>query len=166
MARSYGEGSIILRGRIWHVQYSHHGQVFKESSRSTDRKVATKLLRRRLSEVAAGKHAPAAEKVTLADLRTLIEDDHRLSERRAERPVPRAFRHLEAYFGERARAVDITGARLAAFAAARQKAGAAPATFRYELAILARCYRLAIRGGLLHTMPPFPQIRLKNARTG
>src|SRR5215210_4017654 len=124
--RHHGEGSIFQRGRYWYVQYSHRGRVFQESSRSTEKTVATKLLRRRLSEVAAGRHAPNAEKVTLADLRALIEADHLLNRRRATRSVPRAFRHLEAYFGERARAVDLTAAQLTAYAAARAEAGAAP----------------------------------------
>ncbi len=164
--RHHGEGSVFLRGRRWYIQYSHRGQVFQESSRSTEKAVATKLLRRRLSEVAGGRHAPNAEKVTLADLRALIEADHRLNQRRATRPVPRAFKHLDAYFGERERAVDITAARLTAYAADRAKAGARPATFVYELGVLSRCFNLAIRAGALQTKPPFPQIRVQNARTG
>jgi hypothetical protein len=92
--RHHGEGSIFHRGRYWYIQYSHRGRVFQESSRSTEKKVATRLLRRRLSELVSGRHAPDAEKVTLADLRALIEADHRLNQRRAVRPVPRAFRHL------------------------------------------------------------------------
>ena len=97
--RHHGEGSIFQRGRYWHIQYSDRGRVFQESSSSTEKTVATKLLRRRLSELVTGKHAPDAGKVTLADLRALIEADHRLNQRRATRPVPRAFRHLDAYFG-------------------------------------------------------------------
>jgi site-specific recombinase XerD len=166
MARAYGEGSVLQRGEWWHIQYSYRGKVYKESARSRDKKVATKLLRRRLSEVAAGRHAPDAEKVTLADLRRLIEADHRLNQRRATRPVPRAFRHLDSYFGERARAVDITASKLTAYAAERSEDGAAAATVVYELSILSRCFNLAIRAGLLQTKPPFPQIRVQNARTG
>lgn len=66
MKRERGEG------RVYWVQYGQRGRDYRESSKSADRKVAVRLLRRRLAEIHAGKHAPAAEKVTLADLRRLV----------------------------------------------------------------------------------------------
>jgi len=102
--RERGEGRIYLRGALYWIQYSHRGQVHRESSKSTERKDAAKLLRKRLAEIHSGRApAPLADKVTLADLRKLIEDDHRLNSRRAKRPVPRAFRHLDDFFGEQTR---------------------------------------------------------------
>lgn len=62
--------------------------------------------------------------------------------------------------------MDITAARLSAYAAARAKAGAAPATFVYELAVLRRGFTLAIRDSLLQSRPTFPSIRFNNVRTG
>jgi hypothetical protein len=56
--REYGESSLILRG----------GRLYRESSKSTDCKVALRLLKRRLAEIHSGRHAPVAEKVTLANL--------------------------------------------------------------------------------------------------
>jgi hypothetical protein len=41
------------------------------------------FLRRILSEQQQGRHAPDAGKVTLADLRRLVEDDHLLKGRRS-----------------------------------------------------------------------------------
>jgi site-specific recombinase XerD len=165
--RERGEGRVYVRGRIWWVQYSHRGQVYRVSAKSEDRKVAVRLLRKKLSELYTGRApAPSADKVTLVNLRKLIEDDHRANRRRATRPVPRAFRHLDAFFGEQARAVDITPAKLAAYRAARDNEGAAPATIAYELGILSRCFNLAIEQELLQYKPPFPKIRLQNARKG
>ena len=105
--RHHGEGSIFQRGRYWYIQYSDRGRVFQESSRSTEKTVATKLLRRRLSELVTGKHAPDAGKVTLADLRALIEADHRLNQRRATRPVPQ--RLLNSVLGVRAADIGTLG---------------------------------------------------------
>jgi hypothetical protein len=79
MKRERGEGRIFLRGKIWWVQYGHRGRDHRESSKSPERKVALRLLKKRLAEVHSGRHAPAAEKVTLADLRQLLEADHRLN---------------------------------------------------------------------------------------
>jgi hypothetical protein len=148
------------------VQYGQRGRDYRESSKSADRKVAVRLLRRRLAEIHAGKHAPAAEKVTLADLRRLVEADQRLNSRRATRPPARAWGKLEDYFDRSTRAVDITAARLTAYAAARAKQGGAPATFSYELSMLCRGFVLAVRDGLLQTRPTFPSIRVSNTRTG
>jgi hypothetical protein len=163
--RERGEGRVYLRGRVYWIQYGHRGRDYRESSKSTDRKVALKLLRKRLAEIHSGKHAPAAERVNLADLRQLVEADHLLNGRRATRPA-QAWRHLENYFDPTTRAVDVTTARLAAYAAARSKDGSAPATFNYELALLRRGFVLALRDGLLHQRPVFPSIRFDNVRTG
>jgi hypothetical protein len=143
MKRERGEGRVFLRGRTFWVQYGHRGQDYRESSKSDDRKVAVRLLRRRLSEIHSGHHAPAAEKVTLADLRRLVEADHRLNNRRSALRPARAWWHLQEYFDSSARATDITSARLSGYAASRLKAGAAPATFAFELATLRRGFALA-----------------------
>ena len=166
MKRERGEGRIFLRGKIWWVQYGHRGRDHRESSKSPERKVALRLLKKRLAEVHSGRHAPAAEKVTLADLRQLLEADHRLNGRRATVQPARAWFHLEEYFDPTARAVDITAARLSAYAAARAKDGAASATFVYELAVLRRGFTLALRDALLQSRPTFPSIRFNNVRTG
>jgi hypothetical protein len=165
MKRDRGEGRVFLRGKTWWIQYGHRGQDYRESSKSGERKVAVRLLRARLSEIHAGKHAPASERVDLGELRTLFETDHRLAGRRAKRQPARAWDALEDYFGSRV-AVDITKKELTAYADARQKEGAAPATFAYELAILRRGFVLAVEQGILHQRPSFPTIRVSNTRTG
>jgi len=50
----YGSGTVYLRGTRWHIAYHHRGHLYRESSRSTDRRVAVRLLRRRLSEIHVG----------------------------------------------------------------------------------------------------------------
>jgi hypothetical protein len=74
--RHHGEGSVFRRGRVWYVQYSHNGRVIQRSSKSTDKTTAVRFLRRVLGEQQQGRHAPDAGKVTLGDLRRLVEDDH------------------------------------------------------------------------------------------
>src|SRR5262245_43761254 len=46
-AQMRGDGSVFLRGRIWWIAYYFRGHPYQESSRSTDKKVAQKLLRQR-----------------------------------------------------------------------------------------------------------------------
>lgn len=163
--RDRGEGSVFLRGRIWWLKYHVRGRPHRESSASTDRRQAVLLLRRRLGEVSAGRHAPEAERVRFDDLTQMVEDDYRLNGHRSLDRVQRAFKRLRTHFGYD-RAVDITPDRISAYAKARMAEGAAPATVKNELAALKRGFSLAIRAGRVHQRPAFPVIRLDNARTG
>jgi hypothetical protein len=57
MKRECGEGRIFLRGETWWIQYGHRGQDHRESSRSPERKVALRLLKKRLAEIHSGRQA-------------------------------------------------------------------------------------------------------------
>ena len=163
--RERGEGSVKLRGRRWWIKYSHRGRTYEESSRSTDRRDAVRLLRKRLGEIQGGRHAPKADGVMFEDLATILEDDYKLQGHRSLRRVLYSLTHLRETFGTY-RAVDIGSGELTAYVLARQAAGAADATVANELAALKRAFTLAVRAGRLRHRPSFPTLRLDNARTG
>ncbi|HEV8445951.1 MAG TPA: tyrosine-type recombinase/integrase [Gemmatimonadaceae bacterium] len=163
--RERGEGSIYQRGKAWWIKYSVRGKVYRESSRSDKPGHATRLLRRRLSEIQSGRHAPDAERVEFEDLVKLVENDYRLNSNRSWLRAARSFARLRKAFGD-VRAVDITADRVTKYVAARMDEGAAQATISNELAALKRGFALAIRAGRLHGKPAFPMIRLDNARKG
>ena len=163
--REKGEGSIYQRGLVWWVAYSHRGRVYRESSGSAKQGDATKLLRRRLSELASGTHAPHAEKVTFEDLAAIVADDYRVNQRRSTVRMLRSFAHLREVFADY-RAVDITADRLRAYLRTRLDQGAAPASVQNELAALKRGFALAVADTKLHLKPAFPTIRVSNARAG
>ena len=52
-------GGILLRGKIWHFRYNHHGHERQESSHSTRRSDAVKLRTQRLADLARGLQDPA-----------------------------------------------------------------------------------------------------------
>lgn len=160
---SDGTGRIYQRGNVWWVDYSHRGKRYRESSESTRRKDAARLLKRRLAEIGSGKHAPDAELVTFADLHRLIETDYKVQGNRSIVRMLGAMKHVEGYFGGDL-ALDITTARLAAYVAARQEEGAANSTIQKEMAALKRAFNLAIRHGVLPRRPAFPKIRIDNVR--
>src|SRR6185369_7668217 len=69
---------IRRRGRIWWIQYSYRGKVYRESSHSTRRKDADALYRRRLAEIGRGRLVgPDVEKVSLADLVQVLRDHYK-----------------------------------------------------------------------------------------
>lgn len=55
MKRLRGRGSVYRRGALYWIQYYVRGKRFGESSGSTSEAVAVRLLKRRISEVQAGK---------------------------------------------------------------------------------------------------------------
>ena len=162
-----GSGRVFQRkgSRFWWVQYSHRGRVFRESSGSVERREAVKLLRRRLGEIAVGRHTPDAEKVTFEDLATMLTDDYKLNGRRSLKRAIQALANLRRSFGYD-RALDLTTDRLTTYARSRMEAGAAAATVANELAALKRGFSLAIRAGRLMQRPAFPTLHLDNARSG
>jgi integrase len=164
--RRRGLGEIRLRGRIFWIGYSFHGKVYRESSRSTERRDAVLLLRKRLGEVGRGKLiGPDAEKVTFDDLQQLVLTDYRVNGRKSVRRAEIAFQRLEQFFGLY-RALEITPDRIKAYIEVRQRAGRKAATIQYELALLKRGFTLAFEAGKLPNRPHVPSVEVRNTRQG
>jgi integrase len=161
-----GLGGLQLRGRVWWIRYSHRGRVFRESSRSTDRRDAVRLLRKRLGEIGRGKLiGPYAERVTFEDLKRLVIGDYTANARKSLRRVKIAFTRLEMFFGDY-RALEISTDRAKAYIEMRQKAGMKSATIQYELAMLKRGFTLAFEAEKLPSCPHIPSVEVRNVRTG
>ncbi len=162
-----GLGGVYQRGGVWWVRYSYRGAKKRETSGSTNRADAVRLLKKRLAEMGQGRLVgPDPERVTLTDLKAMLLDDYAL---KGNRSVPRAeqcMTHVLGYFGDVSRALDVTTDRLVGYAKARQEEGAAPATAKNELALLKRGFNLAVRAERLPQRPAFPVIRVDNRRTG
>jgi integrase len=170
--RVYGLGRIFPRGphKILWIGYSPgRGQKERrESSSSTNLSVASKLLKQRQGEVAAGKaivsHAKQ-EKYMFNELADLLLLDHEINDRTDT--VKYLVKHLRQYFGLD-RAITITDDRILLYMQSRRKEGASDGTVRLELAALSKAFNLAIGAKKLSAdaRPTFPKISLDNARQG
>lgn len=159
-----GTGRVYQRGNIWWVQYGYRGETHRESSRSTKKKDAVDLLRRRLEEMGRGQLVgPSAERILFEDLVEMIETDYRVNKRKSS--LKGQVSHLESFFGL-SRAIDITTDRITAYIAYRQEEGAANATIQNELAALKRMFSLATRAGRLPSRPYIPSLKVRNTREG
>jgi len=148
----------------WWVQYSVRGKRYRESSGSTNRADAVKLLKRRIGEAAEGKPLGRdIEKITFEDLVRILLDDYQVNGRQSIKRVRGAIRNLREVFGG-SRAIDITDDRLSSYIVYRQEQGAANATINRELAALKRAFRLA--GRKVGQQPRFRMLRENNARKG
>ena len=160
-----GLGLVFQRGVTWWVQYHWRGTRYRETSGSTVRMDAIKLLRHRMAEMSTGQlRGPDLEKTTFADLVQIIRDDYTVNQRRSTRRLETSLKVLEPVFG-RMRACDITLDRLNHYVSERMATGIAPATAKLELTHLHKAFRLAERAGKA-ICPPFPQISVRNVRTG
>ena len=170
--RMRGFGFLYQRGPVWWICFSVRGERIRESSESTKEADALKLLKRRNAEVHSGKPVgPRIERTTLDDLITMLRDDYKANGRRSLNRAEDAISHLLAFFGESARAVDITRDRVVSYAAQRQREAhkgrpVARATVNYELAILRRAFRLGVDTGKVGIPPKVTMLHVDNARAG
>jgi len=149
-------GYTYLRGRRWWVRYHRRGKDIREPARTTDERVAYKLLRKRHGEIAGGTFVgPKEERVTFADLDRVLVEKYELQGRRSLSTARLRLRHLRGFFGDE-RAIDITTARLQAYQTHRRHEGANRATVNRELSVLHRAFVLAAKVGLLSRVPMFP----------
>jgi hypothetical protein len=142
--RARGSGAIFQNGSsVWWIKFYSNGIARRESSRSTDRKGAEKLLRRRLAEVETKTYAPR-ENVRTDELVADLFSDYRIHSRKSVDDEERRWNlHLQPFF-TRVRAGDLTTDRIRAYIARRQDEGTENATINRELALLKRAFNLGL----------------------
>jgi integrase len=159
-------GRVFKRGPVYWVAYYHRGKEYRESAESESESAAKKLLKKRIGEVAQGRHVGASqERMTFNGLAQALLADYQINGRRSVRSARLSISHLRKFFGFDG-AVDITTDRIKAYAAERQAAHAANASINRELAALKRMFSLAVQDGRLSNTPYVPSLEEDNARQG
>ena len=161
-------GRIYQRGRLWWIQYYGRGQLYRESSRSSLKSVATALLRKREGDLADGRlPARQAEKTTFEQIASLFIQDYEINQKKSILRARQLVQKLTGDF-QGIRASEITSQRLTAYMARRQAEKAANGTINRELAALKRMFRLASQQTppLVLSTPHIPHLRENNVRTG
>ncbi|MFI5228494.1 MAG: tyrosine-type recombinase/integrase [Gemmatimonadales bacterium] len=159
-------GTLKQFGTIWWVRYRVDGKERWQSLKTTSREKAEKgvvLLEDRLGR---GEHqAPDARRLSFADLETMLRTNYRVKGNRSLDRMDSALAHLRKTF-EGSRALGITAQRVTAYELARLDAGASRSTVNYELALLRRAFRLAVKDRRLPSAPAISTPAPRNARTG
>jgi integrase len=162
-------GQIRKRGEVYWIRYYRNGKRLEESTRSSDRDVARRLLKMREGDVAKGVPvSPANSRVTFDNAAEDLEREYKQNGRRSIDALERRFKlHLTPYFGGR-RLASLTTADVRAYVERRQAAGAANATINRELAALKRLFNLAKRARriLADNVPHIEMLQEDNIRTG
>ncbi len=167
MQKRIGMGTVYPRDRKWWIEFYSRGRLIRESSRSTEREDAERLLKKRMGEIATGNfHGLTPERIRLNDLLADVVQDYALHERKSAPQLRSRLKHLQGLAS--IRAADLSTHHIHRYIDERQQQGASNTTINRELQVLKRALTLA-----LECDPPkvarAPYIRLlpeNNVRTG
>jgi len=163
---------------FWWVRYSINGKRHRESTGSTDRRAAEKLLAKREAEVDRDLFVePSAKRTTFGELATAFLKHYSSNRLRSERRAKTSVKNLAAHFGATwdakkgawvggMRALAITTARIKEYSQEREAEGAANATINLELAALGKMFSLAVQTERLLRRPHIEKLKVSNARKG
>jgi integrase len=169
--RPKGTGSIYQRpdSAVYWLKYSRYGKPYRESSQTTDKRKAERILKVRLSEITTGTFiGPQAEKIKVSELAEDFLREYRINERKSiDDATARWNLHLKPYFNHR-KAIDLSSELISQYVDARQQEGAKNATINRELAALKRMFRLGQQStpAKVLRMPHFAHLRENNVRKG
>jgi integrase len=151
----------------WWLGYrDFNDKVHRESSRTTDRAKAERLLSKRLAELEAGSLIePSARRMKFDELMRGVTTDYEMNGYRSLNRARSAVANLKKFFGN-CKVLAITTARMKRYATERQSDGAANSTIRYELMLLSKALNLAVEDMRLPRKPKIPSIKVDNARKG
>ena len=168
-------GSIYKRKNSanWWIKYYEEGKPYRESSGSTRKRDAQRLLAKRQGAIATGKFTGIQpEKTTLEELFKDLVNDYKINRKRNLSLVKHYVKQLKAYFGG-IRAQSITTDMVRAYVAQRQeevskqtKRTPAPATINRELSAFRRALNLGRQAGKVVRVPHMPMLREDNVRKG
>jgi integrase len=169
MSRPKGTGCVYQRGTVWWLKYSRYGRAYRESTHSTDKRKAEKMLKIRLAEITSGTFVgPQAERVRVEELADDLLREYRINGRKSMDDVETRWKlHLKPFFGV-IRAVDVTSEMIARYVDSRQRQEAKNATINRELAALKRMFHLGLKAtpAKVLRIPAFPHLNENNVRKG
>jgi integrase len=163
-----GSGTTFPRGSVWWIQYFVRGLRVRESTGFTKKADAENLLKQRIGEVAAGLR-PGPDKATIADLCSLVLEDHRLRHLRSLQHVEWRYEaHIKPLLGSLLSA-RFGSSQARQYIEQRRQAGALNSTINREFSYRAPRFPLGCAGGdppLVHRQPMILKLEEDNARQG
>ncbi len=160
-----GDG-LYRRGEVWWMSWvTPDGKRHWASTGEHYHEAAKGVRDRLVGDLASGRPVSAPGKTTLEQLGELITADYATRKNRSLPRLKGALKPLKEFFG-RQQVSSISWGDAVKYRQHRATEGLAVASINYELAILRRMLRLAVRDGKLMAAPPIDTPDPKNARQG
>jgi integrase len=163
-----GDGSLILRGRVWYARIYERGREIRESLRTTDPDLAERRFVALRKKRERGTYLDPSQRRIRVD--ELLDDLVLHLEVRGAASLPKVRSHLKAVRSEVGRrpAHALDTATLERMQRAWLRAGAAPATVNRRCELLRQALRLAARRRPPKVVdaPHVPLLSVQNARQG
>lgn len=155
------------QAKTWWIRYYRNGKRHEESSGSTKKGDAERLLRLREGDVAKGLPVTAqVGKLRFEEAAADVVLDHKVNGKRTTAQVERRIAlHLLPVFGGR-RMAEIGSDDVRAYQSHRQAQGAANGTINREVTVLKRAFRLAADSGKVLHRPAIPMLDEAAPRPG
>lgn len=163
-------GSILkIKGsRFWYIRYARNGKRYQESTKSTAKGYAKKLLVLREGQIQEGKFPGLlAQKTKIEQLMGLYLKDRERNHSRCMSDVRRFVRLVDESFGGML-AVNLTTQNLLEYRDKRTNEGVQDSTINRELTALRRGFNLGMKHDppLVARIPNFPLVQENNVRSG
>lgn len=136
------EGAVVILPTWW-IKYRRHGQVFRESTGTTDYEAAKRLLKHREGEVVTGKfRGLGVERVLMQELFDDVRADYLVNRRSSIGSLESRLKNSVRPFFGAIRASEVTTALVNKYIGNRIEAKATNATINRELEVVKRALRL------------------------
>src|ERR1019366_8438797 len=166
--RPRGTGSLYQQPgpKIWWVQFYQHGQRFRESTGTDNKRKADAYLLEKRAEVSHGTYAPNASRVTVNELvEAKLTCDKNNNLKSLNCSEGRWRLHLQPFFGH-LKAANVITPLIGKYIEKRQGEGAENATINRDLQFLRAAFNLARKSCVIRVVPYFPLLRENNIRKG
>jgi integrase len=163
-------GTVYKRGTVWWCKYYRNGKPFFETSGSTRKTDAVRLLKDREGDIVKGVPVtPQVNRVTLGELYQDVVTDYVVNKKKTLNDMKRRFQnHMLPFFGEDRKAASISTTDIKKYISHRLKKGASNGGINRELTCLRRAFTLAVRcePPKLLRKPHIQMLKENNVRKG
>ncbi|QTA82742.1 Phage integrase SAM-like domain [Desulfonema limicola] len=163
-------GFVYKRGKskYYWIQYYRNGRRYRESSKSTKKMVAEKLLARRMGDIAQGK-VPGIhfDKITFKQLADDFIRDYQINEKKSLKRAKQSIKHLTKFF-EDYKVPEITTPKIREYIGMRLEEGVSNGTINRELSALKRALNIGAEQTppAVDRVPHIPMLKENNVRKG